>query len=345
MSINHQIFMQRAIDIALIAKGNTSPNPIVGAVLVYKNEIIAEGFHAFAGGPHAEVNCLRDFDIQKYEEPNDLFLYVTLEPCTHYGKTPPCCDLILESGLTNIIVGQVDPNPKVAGNSIKKLEAAGRNVVVGVLGEECKALNPAFITNHNHQRPYVILKWAETKDGFLARENFDSKWISNEVSRKYVHKLRADLDGILVGKNTAKSDNPSLNVRDWKGNSPIRVVLDPRLELDQTLNLFDGSIKTIIVNGQIDKVEGLTEWVQFDFEKFNIESLLTILFDRGICSILIEGGSHTLNQFLTANVWDKAYVFQSDIEFGKGITAPMIKHRISETLQLMNDCLNIYSNE
>ena len=340
----HEIYMQRAIDLALTAKGKTSPNPIVGAVLVYKDNIISEGFHAYAGGPHAEVSCLKDFEISKIQNREQLYLYVTLEPCAHFGKTPPCCDLIIDKGIDNIVIGHQDPNPKVAGGSIKKLKELGKNVLVGVLEAECRSINKPFLVNQEKNRPYILLKWAQSKDGFIARKNFDSKWISNSISRTLVHKLRANLDGILVGKNTTLYDNPRLNVRDWKGNSPVRIIIDPKCKLTKDLKVFDQSINTIVFNEKIEKVSGLIEYISIDFNENWIKSMLTNLYSRDIYSLMIEGGANILNQFIEAQYWDEAYIFVGDVIFKDGIKAPILASNLKGTIDLKNDRLLIYEN-
>jgi diaminohydroxyphosphoribosylaminopyrimidine deaminase / 5-amino-6-(5-phosphoribosylamino)uracil reductase len=228
--------MQRAIQLAKLGLGNVAPNPMVGAVIVYNDIIIGEGYHQKYGEAHAEVNAINS--VKNKELLNESTIYVSLEPCSHYGKTPPCANLIVENGIKKVVIGCSDPNPLVAGNGIKILIEAQIEVIDNVLEKECIELNKRFFTYINKNRPFIILKWAQTANGFIARENFDSKWISCEESRMWVHKWRAEEAAILVGKNTAKYDNPSLTVRDWNGKNPLRVVLDYHLELPLTHHLF-----------------------------------------------------------------------------------------------------------
>jgi len=235
--------MQRALDLAERGKGAVRPNPMVGCVIVHEEKIIGEGYHEQYGGPHAEVQAFASVsDPQLLAEAT---VYVSLEPCSHWGKTPPCANLLVEKGIKSVVVATLDPNPLVAGKGVQLLEVAGISVQVGLLEQEARWQNRRFFCQQEKHRPYVILKWAQTQDGFIARENFDSKWISGTQSRQLVHQWRAEEQAILVGKNTALHDNPRLNVRDWTGSDPIRVVLDSKLELPTDLHLFDQQIPTL----------------------------------------------------------------------------------------------------
>ncbi len=264
-------FMFRAIELAKLGRPTCSPNPMVGCVIVRQNQIIGEGWHKKAGEPHAEVNA-----INAVENPNELSeatAYVTLEPCAHVGKTPPCADLLIQKGLKKVVIGCTDPNPLVASKGIKKLEDAGIEVVVGFLKAECVSLNEIFFHSIQHHRPYVVLKWAQTADNFVARTNYDSKWISNEQSRQLVHKWRSELDAILVGKNTVLYDNPSLTTREWAGKNPLRVVIDHKLALDSSFKLFDCSTTTLIYNElKSERQKGL-EYIKITGAHF-LENLL-----------------------------------------------------------------------
>ncbi|MEO1653709.1 MAG: bifunctional diaminohydroxyphosphoribosylaminopyrimidine deaminase/5-amino-6-(5-phosphoribosylamino)uracil reductase RibD, partial [Bacteroidota bacterium] len=238
--------MRRTLELASMGQGKVSPNPLVGAVIVWNQKIIGEGWHNKYGEAHAEVNA-----IQSVTDPtllSESSIYVNLEPCSHHGKTPPCADLLIKHQFKKVCIAHMDPNPLVAGNGVAKLQEAGIEVELGILEEEAQYLNRRFLRFMKDQRPYVIFKWAETADGFMARENFDSKWISNLLSRKLVHKWRAEEDGIMVGKNTARWDNPKLTVRDWSGKNPIRIVIDRQLELSPSLHLFDQQTPTICYN-------------------------------------------------------------------------------------------------
>ncbi len=336
--MNPSLFMQRALDLAERGKGAVRPNPLVGCVLVQEGKIIGEGYHEQYGGPHAEVNA-----IASVTDP-ELFAtataYVSLEPCSHYGKTPPCANLLIEKGIKSVIVATLDPNPLVAGKGVKLLQEAGISVQVGLLEREARWQNRRFFCQQEKKRPYVILKWAQTQDGFIARQNFDSKWISNSQSRQLVHQWRSEEQAILVGKNTALQDNPRLNVRDWTGSDPLRVVLDSKLELPADLHLFDQQIPTLCYN--LLKSEKLTnlEWVQLP--QISLEALLADLHARQIQSVLIEGGTQTFTQFLAAGLWDEARVFTAPIHFERGIVAPNLTQAPAESHAIGQDQLDLY---
>jgi diaminohydroxyphosphoribosylaminopyrimidine deaminase/5-amino-6-(5-phosphoribosylamino)uracil reductase len=336
--MNPSLFMQRALDLAERGKGTVRPNPLVGCVLVHEGKIIGEGYHEQYGGPHAEVNAIASVTDPKLLA--DATAYVSLEPCSHWGKTPPCANLLVEKGIKSVVVATLDPNPLVAGKGVKLLEEEGISVQVGLLEQEAKWQNRRFFCQQEKHRPYLILKWAQTQDGFIARENFDSKWISSSQSRQLVHQWRAEEQAILVGKNTALHDNPRLNVRDWTGSDPIRVVLDSKLELPADLHLFDQQTPTLCYN--LLKSEKLTnlEWVQLP--QLSPEALLADLHTRQIQSVLIEGGSQTIHQFLVAGLWDEARVFTAPIQFERGIAAPQLTQTPVESHAIGEDQLDIY---
>jgi diaminohydroxyphosphoribosylaminopyrimidine deaminase/5-amino-6-(5-phosphoribosylamino)uracil reductase len=336
--MNPSLFMQRALDLAERGKGTVRPNPLVGCVLVHEGNIIGEGYHEQYGGPHAEVNAIASVTDPKLL--TDATAYVSLEPCSHWGKTPPCANLLVEKGIKSVVVATLDPNPLVAGKGVKLLEQAGISVQVGLLEQEARWQNRRFFCQQEKHRPYVILKWAQTQDGFIARENFDSKWISGTQSRQLVHQWRAEEQAILVGKNTALHDNPRLNVRDWTGSDPIRVVLDSKLELPADLHLFDQQIPTLCYTTR--KSEKLTnlEWVKLP--QISLEALLADLHARQIQSVLIEGGSQTIHQFLAAGLWDEARVFTAPIEFERGIAAPQLTQTPAESHAIGEDQLDLY---
>ncbi|MEQ9304007.1 MAG: bifunctional diaminohydroxyphosphoribosylaminopyrimidine deaminase/5-amino-6-(5-phosphoribosylamino)uracil reductase RibD, partial [Marinoscillum sp.] len=320
---------------------NVSPNPIVGCVIVHEGKIIGEGYHRQFGGPHAEVHAVEavlDKDLLR-----ESTVYVTLEPCSHFGKTPPCADLLVSYKVKKVVICNVDPNPMVSGRGIDKLRTAGTEVVVGLLQEEGLEVNKRFFTAVIKKRPYIILKWAQTADGFVARENFDSKWISNQYSRQLVHKWRSEEDAILVGKNTAQYDNPSLTTRDWHGRNPIRVVIDRNMELNADLHLFDGSTETICFTEQnsVD-MQNLHFVCQ---EEITPLSVLAELHHRDIQSVIIEGGSNTLQRFIDANLWDEARVFISTNTFGRGINAPVFSGKLLSEEDIFADQLKIYTNQ
>ena len=323
--------MARALELATLGLGSVAPNPMVGCVIVYEGKIIGEGWHQQFGGPHAEVNTVNA--VADKAAIAGSTVYVSLEPCSHYGKTPPCADLLVELKPARVVIANMDPNPKVAGNGIKRLQAHGIEVDCGVMETEGQELNRRFFTMMEQKRPYVILKWAQTSDGFIARENYDSKWISNTLSRKLVHKWRSEEQAILVGYNTALHDDPSLTTRDWPGKNPLRVVLDPKGSLPKPLKLFSDGQETMRI----------TNTNQYDSESFLKEALDT-LYKKGIASLIVEGGSHTLQQFINAKLWDEARVFTAPTSFGQGIPSPTIHGRMITSETIMSDELKIYRN-
>ncbi len=320
--------MQRCIQIAKNGLGTTQPNPMVGCVIVHNNVIIGEGYTSSYGGNHAEVNAIRsvvDTSLLK-----DATLYVTLEPCSHFGKTPPCANFIIKNNIKKVIIGCVDSNPKVAGKGIKILQEAGCKVVVGVLEEACKIHHKRFFTFQTKKRPYIILKWAATKNGFIAPKEKKHKkpvWISNTYSRQLTHKWRAQEQAILVGKNTILQDNPSLTTRNYKGNNPIRIVIDSNNDLDKNYAVFSSQAKTIVLQEKQPK------------------SICQELYKLNINSVIIEGGTKTLQRFITANYWDEARVFIGNSYFKEGIKAPVILQQPSHEITIQKDFLLLYYNQ
>ncbi|MEP6734224.1 MAG: bifunctional diaminohydroxyphosphoribosylaminopyrimidine deaminase/5-amino-6-(5-phosphoribosylamino)uracil reductase RibD [Chryseolinea sp.] len=331
-------FMRRAQELALNGQGFVSPNPLVGSVIVREGRIIGEGWHRKYGEAHAEVNAVNK--VQDKALLRESTVYVNLEPCSHFGKTPPCADMLIANHVKRVLISNLDPNPLVAGSGIKKLRDAGIDVTVGVLEKAGQELNKRFFTIMQKHRPYIVLKWAQTADGFIARENHDSKWISNVYSRQLTHKWRTEEDSIMIGTTTAARDNPRLTVRDWTGRNPVRIVIDRTLKLDDSLHLFDGESQTIRYNIKLDEARAGTTLVKLNDQDFTAE-LIRDLYDRKIQSVLIEGGTHTLKQFLENGDWDEARVFQSATRFVKGIAAPEIRQRYVEH-EIMGDKLRIY---
>lgn len=331
----HESYIKRCIQIAKNGLGNSRPNPMVGAVIVNNDKIIGEGFTSAYGGTHAEVNAIN------YVKDKALLLnstlYVTLEPCSHYGKTPPCSDLIIKHKIPNVVIGCVDDNPEVAGKGIAKLKDSGCNVTVGVLKEECEAHHKRFFTFHNKKRPYIILKWAETNDGFMAPKSKDRKepvWITNRYSRQLVHKWRAEEQAILVGTNTVLEDNPSLTVRDWTGKDPIKVVIDKSSKLGSNLNVFNTDDKTIRITDEL-----------VDFGEPISYQICTLLYESDINSIIIEGGAQTLQTFIDEELWDEARVFTGDLSFKTGIKGPKLNGTLITESKILNDLLKIYKRD
>ena len=322
----HEKYIQRCIELAKNGLGTTYPNPMVGSVIVHNDVIIGEGWHKKAGEPHAEVNAINSVKDKSLLQ--KATIYVSLEPCSHFGKTPPCCDLIIKNKIPNVIIGSVDPNIKVAGNGIKKLIEAGANVTVGVLETECYDLNKRFFTFHQKKRPYIILKWAETKDGFIAPiEKLEQKpvWITNPYSRQLVHKWRTEEQSILVGTQTVIDDNPKLDARDWFGNNPIRLVIDQNNRITKNSHIFDNQTKTIIFSKiKTEIAEENTIFEVIDFEQNIAQQIIVILYKYQIQSVIIEGGKQTLQTFIDANLWDEARIFIGNSRFNIGTKAPKL---------------------
>lgn len=352
--------MARCIQLARNGMGTTFPNPMVGSVIVHNSKIIGEGWHFKAGEPHAEVNAINSVAFKEYLK--DATIYVSLEPCSHFGKTPPCADLIIKSGIRNVVIGSKDPNPKVAGQGIQRLIEAGCNVTEGVLTEECTELNKRFFSFFQKKRPYIILKWAETLDGFIAPIQTDRSsekkpvWVTNTYSRQLAHKLRAQEQAILVGTQTVLDDNPSLTTRDWKGNNPVRIVIDRILKIPQTASVFDGTVKTIVITEKKVSNDNQTFFETIDFSEKLPEQICEILYRHKLQSVIIEGGAKTLHSFIDANLWDEAYKFKGVNNFGRGIEAPKISGSlISERVppvalevaqkKIKNDIVQRFKNE
>ncbi|WP_244905135.1 bifunctional diaminohydroxyphosphoribosylaminopyrimidine deaminase/5-amino-6-(5-phosphoribosylamino)uracil reductase RibD [Polaribacter porphyrae] len=336
--------------------GTTRPNPSVGAVIVHQDKIISEGFTSNYGGNHAEVNAINH--VKNKSLLQESTIYVTLEPCSHFGKTPPCADLIVKHQFKQVVIGCLDDNPLVAGKGVQKLEAAGIKVISGVLEDECKAHHKRFITVQNKKRPYIILKWAETQNGFVApikKEKQSPVWISNTYSQQLVHKWRVQEHAILVGTNTVIADNPNLNVRTWSGNNPLRIVLDQNLRIPINANVYNNKVKTIFITGNnIEKVNvniiNENEKSQIFFEEINFqqhvaEEICSVLHKHKIQSVIIEGGTQTLQTFIDANLWDETRLFKSDVNIKEGVKAPQLKGRLVSKEKIKNDTLKVYLND
>jgi len=345
MMTQDEKYMQRCLELAALGLGSVNPNPMVGAVIVHEGLIVGEGYHQQYGQAHAEVNAVNDA-LSKHHDAEELLksstIYVSLEPCAHYGKTPPCADLIIKHRIPRIVVGCRDPFERVNGKGIEKLEEAGLEVTIGILEKECKWLNRRFFTRVEQKRPYVILKWAQTTDGLLAPDDKSQSWITGEESRRLVHKWRGEEDAILVGKNTAAIDNPQLNTRHWPGRSPKRVVIDRRLELPQSLNIYDQNVETLVFNEVETGINGKIKYIALeDFERFVPQYILFQLYLQDIQSVIIEGGAHTLNSFIEADLWDEARIFTGKKIFGQGIKAPSVTGAEAERAIVGQDQLQI----
>ena len=331
----HEKYIKRCIEIAKNGLGTTRPNPMVGCVIVHQNNIIGEGFTSPYGGHHAEVNAIASvLDTSLLKEAT---LYVTLEPCSHFGKTPPCTNLIIKYQIPKVVIGTLDTNSKVSSKGIEVLRASGCEVIVGILEDECKIHHKRFFTFHNKQRPYIILKWAKTKDGYVAPKTRDEQkpvWITNGISRQLVHKWRAEEHAILVGTKTVLDDNPSLTVRDWTGQNPIRIVLDKDNKLPKDCNVFNKDAETIVISKQ-----------NIDFNTNIASQICTLLHKKNIQSVIIEGGSKTLQTFIDEDLWDEARVFTGKMAFGNGVKAPEFYGNLILEEQIAGDILKIYNND
>ncbi len=318
-------YITRCIQLAKNACCNAAPNPMVGAVIVHNDIIIGEGYHIRCGEPHAEVNAIRS--VKNKSLLKEATIYVSLEPCSHYGKTPPCADLIIETGIPRVIIGCMDPFSEVSGRGIAKLRQAGIGVTVGVLEEECKDLIRRFVTFNTQKRPYITLKWAESADRFidLVRTEGNPVILSTPLTSMIVHKRRAEHAAILVGRKTALLDNPSLTTRNWYGKNPVRLVIDKDLTLPKSLRLFDGEVKTIVFTQKetSDKIPQ-TEYIRLDFTIDILPQIMEVLYQRKLQSLLVEGGSTLLQSFIKNGLWDEAYIETSPIRLNEGVKAPDI---------------------
>lgn len=343
--------MLRCIQVAKNGLGTTAPNPMVGCVIVHNNKIIGEGFTSPYGGPHAEVNAIEAVPDKSLLQ--EATLYVTLEPCSHFGKTPPCADLIIKHTIPKVVVGVLDPHDKVSGKGVERLRNAGCEVLVGVLEEKCREHHKRFLTYHEKARPYIILKLAQTLDGYIAPDKSvrnaapEPFWITNKHSRQRVHQWRSEEQAILVGTRTVLEDNPKLDVRHWKGQSPLRVILDRSLKIGKDFHVLDGIIPTLLLTSVSDSsryVEGITYEV-LDFSVDLVEKICDVLHKHQVLSLLIEGGAQTLQAFIDSGLWDEARVFTGNRTFKNGIAAPKFSGSLLQTASIGTDTLHIYQND
>lgn len=336
--------MHRCLQLAKLGLANAAPNPSVGAVLVNQNKIVAEGYTSPYGGAHAEVNCLNQ--ISNSTILNEATLYVSLEPCSHFGKTPPCSNLIIDKGIKKVVIACRDDNPLVAGSGIEKLEKAGITVIENVLEEEAKALNKRFFTFHTKKRPYIILKWAQTPNGFFAPNNNNQFWITTKKTKALVHSWRSQEMAILVGENTIATDNPRLNTRLVAGKNPLRVIINTTKRLSEQAKVFTDGYATILFSN-----------IKYNFTNTNVvivpiienttvvQQVLHYLYQNNINSLIVEGGAYTLQQFIAENLWDEARVLQGEKELHKGIKAPELEGIITEKINLNADFITIITNQ
>ncbi|MCF8298312.1 MAG: bifunctional diaminohydroxyphosphoribosylaminopyrimidine deaminase/5-amino-6-(5-phosphoribosylamino)uracil reductase RibD [Saprospiraceae bacterium] len=340
-------YISRCLKLAKNGLGNVAPNPLVGCVIVNKEKIIGEGYHKEFGGSHAEVNAINSVKDESLLKVSTL--YVNLEPCSHHGKTPPCADLIIENKIPKVVIGIQDPFVEVAGKGIEKLRNAGIEVVENVLIDECQNLNKRFLTFHQKKRPYIILKWAETLDGFIdlprnSSENAHINWITDTKLKVLVHKWRSEEQAIMIGSNTAINDNPKLDVREWSGKNPLRILLDPKLETPFDLNIFDNSTPTLIFSTKKTKSKENTEFIKLNKETDYLNQVIETLYKKQIQSIIIEGGKMLLESFIKTGMWDEARVFIGNKIFTGGLKAPALNLSPVSIDQLENDKLYIFEN-
>lgn len=328
-SPDDEMYMRRCLQLALNGKGRVAPNPMVGAVVVHNGQIIGEGYHREYGKCHAEVNAINS--VRDKSLLVESTIYVSLEPCSHYGKTPPCSQLIIDSGIPKVVIATLDPYFKVSGRGVDMLKEAGIEVEIGVLEKEAKLLNKEFLVSQIEHRPYVYLKWAQTKDGFIDKlriegEPMQPTLISNSLTRILLHKIRSEVASIMVATNTAINDNPSLTTRCWSGKNPTRVILDRNRRIPTDYKLYDDSAKTIILTEILDQSELFdnVEFVELKFDNEMVHSLLTELDNRKINSVLVEGGASFLQSFIDSGVWDEAYIEIANKSFGRGVASPQI---------------------
>ena len=348
LSERDNIFMKRCIDLAQLGLGYTAPNPMVGSVIVYNDRIIGEGYHKKYGEAHAEVNAIKNVKDKSLLKKS--VLYVNLEPCSHTGKTPPCSDLIIDNQIPEVVIGTTDPNSLVQGKGIQKLKNAGIQVKQNILPEECFKLNKRFFTFHEKKRPYIIFKWAQSADGYIDIERSPDtpvapNWISNKLSRQLVHKWRGEEQAIMVGTNTVLFDNPRLDQRLSSGKSPVRIIIDRKNKIPADFNVMDGSVETIIFTENIQKPSTNIEFIEIEFDKHLIQSVLSILHDKEIQSVIIEGGKQIIESFYEQNMWDEARVFVGKTSFGNGVKAPELNLIPSFKQAILNDLLIIYKNK
>lgn len=335
--------MQRCIDLAIKGMGKVAPNPLVGCVIVHSDRIIGEGYHQQYGQAHAEVNAIRS--VEDKELLKESTLYVSLEPCVHYGKTPPCADLIIDKKIPRVIIGSDDPYPKVSGKGIVRLKNAGVEVTTGVLKDSCDFVNRRFLRFYTLERPYVILKWAQSTDGIMAPADGKQLWLTNDASKKLVHQWRSEEQAILVGRKTVEIDNPLLTVRLVEGKNPVRVVIGRNFAGLSEGNLFRGESPAWIFNPSIEWQRKNISFIKIDFTKEVVSGVLDYLWNKDIQSVIIEGGPATLQYFVEEGLWDEARIFTTPHVLSEGKKAPVLKGKIIEEERIGGDRLEILIND
>ena len=336
-----EIYMKRCIELARKALGNTYPNPLVGSIIVHNSLIIGEGFHQKSGENHAEINAINS--VEKKDLLKESTIYVSLEPCSHFGKTPPCANKIIETGFKKVVIGTLDSHEKVNGKGKKLIEEAGVEVVSGVLEKECQELNKRFFTFHRKKRPFIILKWAESGDGFLDQD-FKPTQIGNSLTKQFVHQLRSKEHVILVGTNTALTDNPALTTREITGRNPVRILIDFELKVPLNFNIYNNEAPTLIFNALKDSEEKNIKFIKIEKENF-LENLIQKLYENQIQSVIVEGGSFTLQQFIDAGIWDAAIIIKNkNLKLSNGTKAPEFHHENFETKIFRDNIIEFHKN-
>ena len=343
----HETYMHRCLELAKQGIGHVAPNPMVGAVLVYNGKIIGEGFHQQYGAPHAEVNCINSVSEQDKDKISSSVLYVSLEPCSHFGKTPPCTDLIITNKIPEVVIGCRDPFKEVDGKGIEKLKAAGVKVIVGILEKECQQLNKRFFTFNTKHRPYIILKWAETGDEKIATNGAERLLISNEQTNRLVHKWRSEEASILVGTNTALLDDPELTTRNWPGPSPIRLVVDMDLKLPSSLKIFNDKQRTVIFNKIKHEEKDHLIYYQVTEDVSLVHQIVNALYQMKIQSVIVEGGARLLQSFIDEEMWDEARIIKNEkLIINNGLNAPaFIDRAVDKEIKILGDSIKIYNHE
>jgi len=345
--IQDDLYMHRCLELANLGAGQVAPNPMVGSVLVHQERIIGEGYHQQYGQSHAEVNCINSVKENDKVLISQSTMYVSLEPCAHFGKTPPCSDLIIRHKIPKVVIGCRDPFKEVNGKGIEKLHKAGIEVQTGVLEDDCRLINKRFFTFHQQNRPYIILKWAQTSDNKMACNTGERLLISNELTNRVVHQWRSEEAALLIGTNTALLDNPLLNNRLWKGNSPVRLIIDIHLRLPVSLHIFDQQQKTIIFNSVKHEQEGNNLYYQIKEDENVIGQVINACYHLSIQSVLVEGGASLLQSFINENKWDEATIITNDIvSIGEGLSSPDLKqsHFVKKDT-IRNNTIQYFSHE
>ena len=336
---NHEFYLQKCLELAYKGFPKNKPNPMVGSIIVYNGKIIGEGYHEKYGYNHAEVNAINSVINKSLLCKSTL--YVNLEPCSHIGKTPPCTDLIIKYQIPQVVIGCKDTHYNVSGKGISKMKEAGIDVIVGVMNRESRDINKRFFTFNEKKRPYIILKWAKSTDGFISPKNQNGPfWMTSNESKKLVHRWRSQEDSILVGRITVDKDNPSLTVRELKGDNPIRILIDRSLAVSNTLKIFNNDVKTIVFNELKDYKNNSNIFIKIDFNNM-IDSILKTLYKLKIQSVIIEGGSKTLQSFIDENLWDEARVFTTKTMIEDGVKAPKLEGQVISSNKICDDLLDI----